>query len=333
VVTLVQVLHRLHTGLFGIYSVAFPSISVLPAKPHRTRTDCARTFTCISIVPIANEIIHDLSAGSPDPAAKSSSILLVTIWELGEAAGPLLIAPLSEMFGRSRVMNTANCLFAAATVLAAVSRSVPLLIAARCLTGLAVASNVLNPAIVGDMYASEERGGAMSLIMLAPLLGGAVGPAIAGTVAQEWGWSYVLWMSAALVMLCEALFFWSFRETYKVTILRTRAARLRKQTGNQAYKTEFDDDDDGDGDGDGANDMWSKLGEAVRRPGIVFWDSSVLQALALFGSISFAYFYVMSTTFPDILEDIYHLSPALTGMSFVSFSTDPYRSNKATTVG
>src|SRR5688572_5982634 len=55
-----------------------------------------RTATCTSAVPIANMIVSDLSDGQVD---KSAAALLVTLWELGESAGPLLIAPLSEVFG------------------------------------------------------------------------------------------------------------------------------------------------------------------------------------------------------------------------------------------
>lgn len=51
-----------------------------------------RTFTCIGVVPVAGRIVLDLEGRE----SKSSSVLLVTIWELGEAAGPLVIAPLSE---------------------------------------------------------------------------------------------------------------------------------------------------------------------------------------------------------------------------------------------
>lgn len=50
------------------------------------------TFTCIGVVPVAGRIVLDLEGRE----SKSSSVLLVTIWELGEAAGPLIIAPLSE---------------------------------------------------------------------------------------------------------------------------------------------------------------------------------------------------------------------------------------------
>ena len=134
------------------------------------------------MVPIANRIIKDLNHGKKPQVHSASSALLVTIWELGEAAGPLLIAPLSEVFGRYPVINGCNILFITFTLMGALSQSTSLLIVARALTGVTVASNVLNPAIIGDMFESDHRGSAMSLLMLAPLIGGAIGPAISGAI-------------------------------------------------------------------------------------------------------------------------------------------------------
>lgn len=259
---------------------------------------------------MAGRIARELDHGN---TSKSASVLLVTIWELGEAAGPLLIAPLSEMYGRYPVINAANALFVAATVLGAVSDSTALFISARALTGLAVASNVLNPAIVGDIFPPEQRGKAISLIMVAPLLGGAVGPAIAGAVAQTLGWRYIVWASAVLAGACEILFLFCFRETYKVPILRRRAAKLRKETGNMSLKTPFDVDEKG------SNKLWG----AVTRPAVVLLGSGVLAAISLCGSVVYTYFYIMSVTLPDILEEIYGLSPAQSGTSFMSFSKCP----------
>ncbi|RNJ57987.1 hypothetical protein D7B24_005302 [Verticillium nonalfalfae] len=264
------------------------------------------TFTCISVVPVAHQIVSELDNGRPNDSA---SALLVTIWELGEAAGPLLIAPLSEVYGRYPVMNVCNVLFIAATVLAAVSQSSTLFIAARALTGLAVASNVLSPAIIGDIFEPDQRGSAMSLMMLAPLIGGAVGPAIGGAVAQTLGWRQVLWMSAGLAVACEILFLTCFRETYKMVILRKRAPELYRQ--HQLDQEPKESSDHG---------SLRKLWHSVTRPMSVLFSSGVLLALSLFGSISFSYFYVMSITLPDILQDIYGFSPALTGSAFITFS-------------
>ncbi|KAI1453459.1 major facilitator superfamily transporter [Annulohypoxylon moriforme] len=266
------------------------------------------TFTCISVVPVATRIVDDLDHGH---SSKSASVLLVTIWELGEAAGPLLIAPLSEVYGRYPVLNIANALFIVATVLAALSQSTTLFIVARTLTGLSVASNVLNPAIVGDMFVSEQRGSAMSLIQLAPLIGGAVGPAISGAIAETLGWRKAMWMSVILATACEVVFLTLFRETYKVPILRRKAARLRRETGNASLRTVFDADD---------SPKAKKIWTAIARPFTVLAGSGVLQALSLFGSIVFTYFYITATTLPDVLETMYGFSPAAAGSALVTFS-------------
>lgn len=288
----------------GIYSVRSSPIKY----GHSSLTNCNRTFTCIAVVPVANHIVEDLE-GHKD---KKASVLLVTLWELGEAGGPLFIAPLSEVIGRYPVMNACNVVFILSTLLASFAPSSSVLIAARFLTGLGVASNVLNPSIVGDMFISEQRGTAMSFIMLAPLIGGAVGPAISGAVAETLGWRETLWICAGLATICEVAFLTFFRETFKVPILNRRAAKLRKESGDPSYRTVFEIEN--------ARQDGSHLWEQVLRPFIVLWGSGILQALSLIEAVAYTYFYVMSTTLPSILEDLYGLSAAATGAAFIAFS-------------
>ncbi|RMY98385.1 hypothetical protein D0860_08525 [Hortaea werneckii] len=272
------------------------------------------TFTCISVVPVAGPIIADLS---PDhTASKSASVLLVTIWELGEAAGPLFIAPLSEVYGRYPVFNAANTLFILGVLLATLSQTPGMLVCARFLTGCAVASNVLNPSVIGDLFPPESRGSAVSLVMLAPLIGGAVGPAIAGAIAQSSGWRQIMCMSLALAVFCEILFLTCFRETYKPVILRRRQnihKRHATSSANEQLETTPAE----------ASEKATEahaLRTAIVRPLKVFTGSFVLQILSLYGAVVFSLFYIMSTTLPEILREQYHLSPTLVGSSLISFS-------------
>ncbi|KAF1926826.1 MFS general substrate transporter [Didymella exigua CBS 183.55] len=266
------------------------------------------TFTCIGVVPIAASIVDELEG---EHGGASTTALLVTIWELGEAAGPLLIAPLSEVFGRYPVMNGCNIIFIIATLLAAGSKSTHLLIAARWLTGFAVASNVLNPSIIGDIFDSDQRGSAMSLISLAPLIGGAVGPAIAGAIAQTLGWRQVLLMAAGLAVIAEILFLTCFRETYKMAILHSRIARIKRESGE--FKSEVAVPRN-------RNEDLLKIWHALTRPFAVLFGSSVLMALSLQASVSFSFFYVMSISLPSILQETYGFNPAETGAAFIIFS-------------
>jgi len=246
--------------------------------------------------------------------SKSASILLVTVWELGEAAGPLLIAPLSEIYGRYPVFNAVNIIFIFGLVLAATSQSTNLLVFSRFLTGLAVASNVLNPSIVGDIYPSKSRGSAMSLIMLAPLLGGAIGPAISGAIAENMGWRTILWISALLATICEICFFTLLRETYKVRILQQRAARMRKEFKDESFKCAWETNS-----GPTVN-WWSALRASITRPITVMLGSIVLQLLAFYGGLVFSFYYIVATTFPGILKETYGFSPTQIGSSFLTFS-------------
>lgn len=114
-------------------------------------------------------------------------------------------------------------------------------------------------------------------------------------------------MSAALMAACELVFLSCFRETYKVIILRRKAARLSKETGN-TFKTIYDVDES-------KRNSTSTFLESITRPFIVFFGSSVLQALSLFGGMTFTYFYIMSTTLPDIVSFFLSQIPVRLGLT------------------
>ncbi|VUC26175.1 unnamed protein product [Clonostachys rosea] len=266
------------------------------------------TFTCISPVPIAGRIVQDLSNGEKN---KYASVLLVTIWELGEAAGPLLIAPLSETFGRYPVLNVCSVFFTAAAALAATAQTTPQFILSRVLSGLFVTSNVLGPAIVGDIFEPDMRGSAMSFVMLAPNIGGAVGPAIGGYVADALSWRWVVWMSVLLCATCQVLLLLWFRETYGPAILRRKVRQLRKLSGSSSAESAVQRNSKSRGP--------EAALESIVRPFLIFKSSIVLVSLSLFGSLTFSHYFNMTTTLPDILEEVYGLQSSQTGMSMLSF--------------
>jgi MFS family permease len=262
------------------------------------------TFGCLSVAPIATHIVDELDGEDEN---KSSAVLLVTIWELGEAVGPLLIAPLSEMYGRRPLFHAANTVFIVTTMLASFSRSSTELLMMRALTGMAVASAVLNPAVVGDIFAPEQRGAALSCIMFAPLLASSVGVAFSSVLAAKFGWRSVLWLSAGLTGVCEFCFMTWFPETYPGRA-RQAAKPLRyegppEMMHNATYKK--------------ASAESISLWTTIKRPFAVFINSGVLAALSLFGAVVFCYFYVISVTLPIILEDVYEFPPSMTGTAFL----------------
>jgi MFS family permease len=165
--------------------------------------------------------------------------LLVSIWELGEVLGLLVVAPLSETWGRLPVYHTANVLFVVFSIIAARSTSMGMLIAMRFLLGVSVASTVVNPCIVGDMFREEERGKALSGMGMIPFIAPVVGRSIGGVVSEALGWRWTFWLITIIAGPLQIMLFATFRETYCVRILDIKTAELRKKTGTMCLRSKY----------------------------------------------------------------------------------------------
>lgn len=51
----------------------------------------------------------------------------------------------------------------------------------------------LGGGVVGDLWSPEERGMAMSVYSLAPLVGPSTGPLVGGWIAERTHWQWVFW--------------------------------------------------------------------------------------------------------------------------------------------
>lgn len=125
---------------------------------------------------------------------------VVSVYVLGFAFGPLLAAPLSEIYGRAPVFNIANILFIIATIITALSQNMPMLIIFRFLMGFAGSTPVTNGSgTISDMFPVEERGKAMAVWAMGPLLGPCIGPLMGGYMIEDLGWRWVFWVIAIFV--------------------------------------------------------------------------------------------------------------------------------------
>lgn len=125
---------------------------------------------------------------------------VVSIYILGFAFGPLLIAPMSELYGRAPVYNVCNLFFVVFTVCCAVSTNMGMLIAFRFLAGCAGASPLtIGGGTIADIMPREKRAGAMAIWGMGPLLGPVLGPVCGGFLVQAKGWRWVFWIVTIFV--------------------------------------------------------------------------------------------------------------------------------------
>jgi MFS family permease len=129
-----------------------------------------RIMVSTIMAPALSTIASDLNMSSTE------SVMALSIYLLATAFGPLVIGPLSEVYGRSKVLHASNVWFLVWNIVCGFARTKEVLIASRFLAGFGASSiYALAGAVLTDVWRPEQRGRSLSMYLLIPLLGAAVG--------------------------------------------------------------------------------------------------------------------------------------------------------------
>jgi len=110
---------------------------------------------------------------------------------------PLWWSSFSETLGRRSIYLISFALFVVFSVISAVSTSIGMLIVMRVLGGGAAASvQAVGAGTIADIWESRERGRAMGIFYLGPLMGPLLAPIIGGLLCQNLGWRSTMWFLA-----------------------------------------------------------------------------------------------------------------------------------------
>jgi len=132
--------------------------------------------------------------------------LTVSIYMLGLVCGPLIVAPMSELYGRLIPYHVSNLIFFGFTIGCARSTGTGMFLAFRFLAGCAGSAPLtIGGGTIADVIPKDQRGVAMGIFSLGPTLGPSLGPIIGGFVAQYKGWRWTFWVLLILVRLASHL--------------------------------------------------------------------------------------------------------------------------------
>ena len=145
--------------------------------------------------PGVQRVMEDFNSTS-----KELATFVVSVFVLGFGIGPLVLAPLSEIYGRLPIYLWTNIFFVIFTIACAVSTNLNMLVGFRFLAGLAGSAPLANGGgTIADLIIQEKRGAAMAIFGIGPLLGPVIGPIAGGYLAEAEGWRWVFWVIAIAV--------------------------------------------------------------------------------------------------------------------------------------
>jgi MFS family permease len=143
--------------------------------------------------------------------------------------------------------------------------------------------------------------------MMGPTIGPCVGPIIGGFLTAAKGWRWNFWFVA---IVASAFFIMSLilmSETSGIIILQRKTNRLRSETGNSKLRSKLDT-------GLTPRELFKF---SIVRPTKMLFLSTICFAISLYMAITYAYLYILFTTFTGVFTNTYGWHGGIAGLSFL----------------
>lgn len=156
---------------------------------------------------------------------------------IGLAIGALLVGPLSDRYGRKKLLMTAVGWFGIFSLLSAASHDVVSLSLLRFLTGLGLGAAMPNATTLLSEYVPERSRSTLLAVMFTGFnLGSALVGFMAAALLPHYGWRAVLVAGGLIPLACLPFYLWLVPESARFLVVRNfpadRIARtLRKVCG------------------------------------------------------------------------------------------------------
>ncbi|KAJ7160189.1 MFS polyamine transporter [Mycena filopes] len=262
------------------------------------------SFTLIS--PVSSSMIAPGSAEVARQFGITDDVtvgLITSIFVLAYAFGPL-VSHLPPFQGRNRVLQGANLWYLFWNLGCGFAQN----------TGELLAFRFLAAGVLGDIWSAEERGQAIAIYSLAPLLGPVVGPLCGAFIAEKSTWRWVFWSTSIFTVGVQILGVFYLRESYPPIILGEKANRIRKSMDPEKgpvrhVRSKFDNEDR----------SWRRIIiTSLTRPFALFFREPIVQLLGIYMAFVYGLFYLFLTSMPLMFQGTYGESVGISGLHYLA---------------
>lgn len=184
--------------------------------PMRALMLLALSVFCAVACTRAADPLLDLIAAEFGVTAGQASIV-VTMYGLAYGLLQVFYGPVGDRVGKFRVVCITCALTTVGTMACAFSDSLPMLAAARLLTG-ATAGALLPMSIawISDIVPYERRQNVLAKFATSNFLGSALGAVMAGLMAERYGWRSIFYLLSAMFLAVAVALFLELRRNPQV---------------------------------------------------------------------------------------------------------------------
>jgi EmrB/QacA subfamily drug resistance transporter len=177
--------------IMGVLSIAGLSYSLLSA----------------AVLPALPRLQHDLHTSATGAA------WVLTAFLLAAAVATAILGRLGDMYGKEKLLLLTLVILADSTLLAAVSKSLTMLIIARVLQGVAGGVFPLSFAIVRDEFPEDRVAGSIGFLSSVLGIGSGFGIVLGGVIVEHLNWHWLFWLPLGPTALAALATWWFIPES------------------------------------------------------------------------------------------------------------------------
>ncbi|BDD60104.1 hypothetical protein MPDQ_001934 [Monascus purpureus] len=164
--------------------------------------------------------------------------LSLSLYVLGYAIGPVLLAPLSEYFGRQPVYAVSWFLLFIFQLPLALAPNIGTILVCRLIAGFAGSAPLTNTGgSISDVWERNDSGGAMAVYGLSSTFGPPMALVFSGYIGLNLGWRWIFWILMAITGGVWVFLVLTVPETRHSIILQRKARRVCKQMAAENLKS------------------------------------------------------------------------------------------------
>ncbi|CAG8959764.1 hypothetical protein HYFRA_00001671 [Hymenoscyphus fraxineus] len=264
--------------------------------------------TIILVLMVANiafcSSIHAATVEGVETTFKCSKIVAklgITTFLIGLAAGTLLFAPISEVWGRLLVFRFTLGLFVCFNAGCALAPNIQALLIFRFLSGFFGSSAVANTGgALADIWPQSHRSVPFALFATAGSLGPVFAPIVGGFISQYLTWRGNYWLLSILSGVIYVAMIIILPETYASVLLQWKMEKAGIQPANQASTERYV--------------------TTLTRPWMMLFTEPILFTLGLYSACLWGILYLNFTAYPFVFQTERKWDQGVAGLSLLGIT-------------
>lgn len=247
----------------------------------------------------------------------------LSMYVLGYAIGPVMLAPLSEYFGRQPVYVVSWFLLCLFQMPIALAPNIGTVIVCRLIAGCAGGAPLTNTGgSISDLWERNSSGGPMAVYGLSSTFGPPMALVVAGYIALNPGWRMIFWVLMAITGGFWILLVTTVPETRHTIILQKKTRRIRKQMEEENLKSAESTTDSHAGGRKGLHELF---GITLTRPFRFLFSEPITTFSAIYNGFLYGLVYLFNEAFPLVFGPGkgHGFNVGAQGLSFLGMAIGP----------